>query len=292
MNKNFKCIGIIGNLHYSDVVSNSIMLYKWLTQKGYAVIIEKRIAQQSNLKQINYGNLEDIGLKADLAIIIGGDGNMLGAARKLSRYNIKLIGINRGKLGFLTDLNPANIKQELNNILQGNYFVDKRFLLETKIYNKKKIIKISHAINEVVVHPKKIAHMIEFEVYINNDFAFSQRSDGMIISTPTGSTAYSLSAGGPILMPALDAMILVPMFPHTLSARPLVINGNSIIKLRFSAAKQDLEISLDGQIILPLHNEENLLIYKSKNYLNLIHPNNYKYFDILSSKLGWSKKLF
>ena len=134
--------------------------------------------------------------------------------------------------------------------------------------------------------------MIEFEVYIDETFAFSQRSDGLIISTPTGSTAYSLSAGGPILTPSLDAITLVPMFPHTLSARPLVINSNSTIRLRFSHRRSDLEISCDSQIALPIQEGEDVLIRRSDYHLNLIHPKDYSYFNTLSTKLGWSKKLF
>lgn len=134
--------------------------------------------------------------------------------------------------------------------------------------------------------------MIEFEVYIDDKFAFSQRSDGLIIATPTGSTAYSLSAGGPILTPSLDAIALVPMFPHTLSARPLVINSSSTIRLKFSCITNDLEISCDSQIALPVQEGEEVLIRRSEHYLNLIHPKNYSYFNTLSSKLGWSKKLF
>lgn len=152
--------------------------------------------------------------------------------------------------------------------------------------------RISTAINEVVLHPGKVAHMIEFEVYIDEVFAFSQRSDGLIISTPTGSTAYSLSAGGPILTPSLDAITTVPMFPHTLSARPLVINGDSTIRLRFSHRCSDLEISCDSQIALPIRDGEDVLIRRCDYHLNLIHPKDYSYFNTLSTKLGWSKKLF
>ena len=143
----------------------------------------------------------------------------------------------------------------------------------------------------MVLHPGKVAHMIEFEVYIDEVFAFSQRSDGLIISTPTGSTAYSLSAGGPILTPSLDAITPVPMFLHTLSARPLVINGDSTIRLRFSHRCSDLEISCDSQIALPIRDGEDVLIRRCDYHLNLIHPKDYSYFNTLSTKLGWSKKI-
>ncbi len=158
------------------------------------------------LKSVRTGTLAEIGQQADLAVVVGGDGNMLGAARTLARYDIKVIGINRGNLGFLTDLDPDNAQQQLADVLEGHYISEKRFLLEAQVCQQDCQKRISTAINEVVLHPGKVAHMIEFEVYIDEIFAFSQRSDGLIISTPTGSTAYSLSAGGPILTPSLDAI--------------------------------------------------------------------------------------
>ena len=176
--------------------------------------------------------------------------------------------------------------------MHSHYISEKRFLLEAQVCQQDCQKRISTAINEVVLHPGKVAHMIEFEVYIDEVFAFSQRSDGLIISTPTGSTAYSLSAGGPILTPSLDAITLVPMFPHTLSARPLVINGDSTIRLRFSHRCSDLEISCDSQIALPIQDGEDVLIRRCDYHLNLIHPKDYSYFNTLSTKLGWSKKLF
>ena len=273
MNNHFKCIGIVGHPRHPTALTTHEMLYRWLCTKGYDVIVERQIAKELKLDNVQTGTLAEIGQKADLAVVVGGDGNMLGAARTLARYDISVIGINRGNLGFLTDLDPDNAHQQLADVLD----CQKR---------------ISTAINEVVLHPGKVAHMIEFEVYIDETFAFSQRSDGLIISTPTGSTAYSLSAGGPILTPSLDAITLVPMFPHTLSARPLVINSNSTIRLRFSHRRSDLEISCDSQIALPIQEGEDVLIRRSDYHLNLIHPKDYSYFNTLSTKLGWSKKLF
>ena len=258
----------------------------------FKVMVEQQIAQELQLKSVRTGTLAEIGQQADLAVVVGGDGNMLGAARTLARYDIKVIGVNRGNLGFLTDLDPDNAQQQLADVLEGHYISEKRFLLEAQVCQQDCQKRISTAINEVVLHPGKVAHMIEFEVYIDEIFAFSQRSDGLVISTPTGSTAYSLSAGGPILTPSLDAITLVPMFPHTLSARPLVINGDSTIRLRFSHRRSDLEISCDSQIALPIQEGEDVLIRRCDYHLNLIHPKDYSYFNTLSSKLGWSKKLF
>ena len=265
MKNHFKCIGIVGHPRHPTALTTHEMLWRWLSGKGYEVLVEQQIAHELQLSNVQTGTLAEIGQQADLAVVVGGDGNMLGAARTLARYDINVIGINRGNLGFLTDLDPDNALQQLADVLEGHYISEKRFLLEAQVCQQDCQKRISTAINEVVLHPGKVAHMIEFEVYIDEVFAFSQRSDGLIISTPTGSTAYSLSAGGPILTPSLDAITLVPMFPHTLSARPLVINGDSTIRLRFSQRCSDLEISCDSQIALPIQDGEDVLI------LSLIH---------------------
>ncbi len=292
MNKKFKCIGIVGHPRHPEALATHEMLYHWLKSKGYCVIVDRQVAKDIGLKDAQTGGLTEIGKQADLAVVVGGDGNMLGAARVLSRYDIKVIGINRGNLGFLTDLDPDNALQQLSEVLDGEYRNEQRFLLEAQVRRNGQKPRISTAINEVVLHPGKVAHMIEFEVYIDERFAFSQRSDGLIIATPTGSTAYSLSAGGPILTPNLDAIVLVPMFPHTLSARPLVISSESSIRLKFSQNSSDYEVSCDSQIVLPIQDGEDVIISRSKQKLNLIHPKDYNYFNILSTKLSWSKKMF
>ncbi|PPI88944.1 NAD(+) kinase [Candidatus Pantoea edessiphila] len=293
MKKYFNCIGIVGYLHPHSMISTHKTLWQWLTKKGYLVLVENKIAQKIAINNIKRKiTLTTIGKKADLAIVVGGDGNMLGAARVLAQYDIKVIGINRGNLGFLTDLDPSNALFQLSEVLKGNYFIENRFLLEAQIEKKSCCKHIGLAMNEVVLHSGLIAHMIEFEVYIDEVFAFAQRSDGLIISTPTGSTAYSLSAGGPILTPSLEAISLVPMFPHTLSIRPLVINSNSTIRVRFRHFHSNIQISFDSQIISSIKEGEDIIVFRSKNNLNLIHPNDYCYFNTLNSKLGWAKKLF
>ncbi|CAL4320696.1 NAD kinase [Buchnera aphidicola (Protaphis terricola)] len=292
MKQYFNCIGIVGYPRHSNAFLTHETLYKWLIKRGYKVFIEYNISKKLKLIQPNTATLLEIGKLCDLAIVIGGDGNLLSAARVLSYFNINIIGINQGNLGFLTDLNPDNRFKKLLEVLSGDYIIERRFLLDTKIYHKKKLYKSSIAINEVVLHPKNVAHMIEFQVYIDKKFAFSQRSDGLIISTPTGSTGYSLSAGGPIISTSLEAILLIPMFPHTLSARPLVIRSDSLICLKFSHLEKNLKISCDSQIVLPVNKNQYVLIRKSNYYLNLIHPKSYNYFQTLTSKLNWSKKFF
>ena len=167
MNNHFKCIGIVGHPRHPTALTTHEMLYRWLCTKGYEVIVEQQIAHELQLKNVKTGTLAEIGQLADLAVVVGGDGNMLGAARTLARYDIKVIGINRGNLGFLTDLDPDNAQQQLADVLEGHYISEKRFLLEAQVCQQDCQKRISTAINEVVLHPGKVAHMIEFEVYFD-----------------------------------------------------------------------------------------------------------------------------
>jgi NAD+ kinase len=294
MNKPFQVIGIIGKPRNHKAVQTHKELFNWLQAEGYTALIDDRLIDiLDEIPDNNFTSLLNIGEKADLAIVVGGDGNMLGAARVLSRFDISVVGVNRGNLGFLTDLNPEDFQDALRKVLQGQYLQEERFLLEAEVHRHEQIKSHNAALNEVVLHPGKIAHMIEFEVYIDDKFAFSQRSDGLIVSTPTGSTAYSLSGGGPILSPSLDAISIVPMFPHTLSSRPLVVDGNRRVKLVVAPDNRGTqEVSCDGQISLPVSPGDEIHIYKSPNVLRLIHPEDYSYYHVLRNKLGWSSKLF
>lgn len=294
MKKTFDVIAIIGKPRDQKAIQTHVDLYQWLTEKGYTVLIDDRLSNiLTDIPAENFASIVDVGDKADLAIVVGGDGNMLGAARVLSRFDIKVIGVNRGNLGFLTDLNPEDFKECLTKVLAGNYIEEQRFLLEAEIHRHGQVKSRNAALNEVVLHPGQVAHMIEFEVYIDTTFSFSQRSDGIIISTPTGSTAYSLSGGGPILSPSLNAISLVPMFPHTLSSRPIVVDSNKHIKLLIPPHNLGMqELSCDGQVSLPVSPGDEVHIYRSPSTLHLIHPEHYSYYHVLREKLGWSSKLF
>ncbi len=294
MSKPFEVIAIIGKPRDSKAIQTHKELYHWLLKEGYTVVIDDRLQEiLTDIDKKHFTSLVNIGKTADLAIVVGGDGNMLGAARVLSRFDISVIGVNRGNLGFLTVLDPEDFEQPLSNVFNGEYVEEGRFLLEAEVHRHGQIKSHNAALNEAVLHPGQVAHMIEFEVYIDDQFAFSQRSDGLIVSTPTGSTAYSLSGGGPILSSSLNAISLVPMFPHTLSSRPLVVDGNRRIKLLISPDNRGtLEISCDGQISLPVSPGDEIHIYQSPNVLRLIHPKDYNYYHVLRNKLGWSSKLF
>lgn len=293
MTQLYKTIGLIGKPQHEGAKATIEALHKFLRLNHYHVVVENSVAQSIDIKNMSVHSLPEIGELADLAIVVGGDGYMLGAARVLANYNIGVIGVNRGNLGFLTDLSPDDILDPLQAILKGESKSEQRFIIEAEVYRHGKLKSTNGAVNEAVLHAGKVANMIEFEVYIDNSFMFSQRSDGLIISTPTGSTAYSMSAGGPILTPNLNALSLVPMFPHTLTSRPIVVDGNSEIKLILANENsENLQVSCDGHVILSVMPGDEVIIKKSENSIRLIHPLDHDYFTVLRNKLSWGNKLY
>ncbi len=225
----------------------------------------------------------------DLILVVGGDGNLLSAARFAAPLNIPVLGINRGRLGFLTDISPAKLEQELQAILAGQFQEEKRFLLQIRLTDDQNRPVECLALNDIVLARGKQMHLVCFDVYIDQQFVTHYRSDGLIMATPTGSTAYALSAGGPIMHPQLDAMVMVPLFSHSLSSRPLVIGGLSKLEIKISQANEgDLQLSCDGHESYPVHPGQSLLIEKNPNTLRLLHPITYRYYDTLRIKLGWS----
>lgn len=289
----FKTIGLIAKTEHLEAKQTLLALYDFLKAQGMTLIIDQRIADDLPINGFECADLVGIGQHCDLAIVIGGDGYMLGAARVLSRFDIAVIGVNRGNLGFLTDLDPDNFEQPLLQVLQGKYQTEYRFLLEAQVHSHGHMKSTNTAVNEAVLHPDKIAHIIEFEVYVNDNFMLNQRADGLIISTPTGSTAYSLSGGGPILTPNLDAISLLPMFPHTLNSRPIVIDANSCVRLKIAESNNsEMQISCDSHVNLSVLPGDEVIIKKTEHELKLVHPENYNYFHVLQNKLGWGNKLY
>lgn len=291
MDKHFKTIGLIGKANHEETMQTVNELYKFLINEEVVVIVDEQIEEYVSDSQIESASLVDLGKRCDLAIVVGGDGNMLGAARVLSRFDVAVIGVNRGNLGFLTDLDPENFKSTLKSVLAGEFKTEMRFLLDVSVHRHQTVKASNSAVNEVVLHADKIAHMIEFEAYINNSFVFHQRSDGLIVSTPTGSTAYSLSGGGPIVHPDLNAISLIPMFPHTLSSRPLVVDADSEVRIVVSNSNDaQLQISCDSHIMLSVMPGDEIIIKKHPLGLRLIHPVAYDYYDVLRKKLNWGRQ--
>lgn len=289
----FQTVGLIGKPNHHGANQSLKALLNYLEKKGCRVLVEERVAHALDSAEFEVVDLVSIGKQAQLAIVVGGDGNMLGAARVLARFDVGVVGVNRGNLGFLTDISPDEIESQMDFIFDGKYETEQRFLLEVEVHRHGKIKSSNAAINEAVLHHTKVAHMMEFELYVGDKFVFTQRSDGLIIATPTGSTAYSLSGGGPILTPNLDALAIVPMFPHTLSSRPLVVDANSDIKLIISPENtESLQVSCDGHVVLAVMPGDEIHIKKNPSKLSLIHPQNYSYFHVLRTKLNWGTKLY
>ena len=289
----FKTIGLIGKTQHEKARDTLLECYDFLKENGFNVIIDQRIAGDLKLADIIIDDMVGIGSRCDLAIVIGGDGYMLGAARILARFDIDVIGVNRGNLGFLTDLSPNNFKKPLLEVLNGDYQKERRFLIEVEVHSHGQLKSCNTAVNEAVLHPSKIAQMIDFAVYVDNNFMINQRSDGLIVSTPTGSTAYSLSGGGPILTPKLDAFSIISMYPHPLNSRPIVIDANSEFRIEISQSNQsEIQISCDSHVNLSVLPGDRVIIRKTKHSLQLVHPKDYSYFYVLQKKLGWGNKLF
>jgi NAD+ kinase len=227
----------------------------------------------------------------DLIIVVGGDGSLISAARMAVEVNVPVTGISRGRLGFLTDISPDELETQLDAILGGNYTEEPRFLLQTRIYDNETTYFNGSSLNDVVLSRGNETHLIEFDVYIDQQFVSHYRSDGLILSTPTGSTAYALSAGGPIMHPQLNAIVIVPMFSHSLSSRPLVFHGDCQVDIRISTSNEhDLQISCDGHESRLVKPGQHVAIEKNKQQLRLLHPSEYNYYDTLRMKLGWGSK--
>jgi NAD+ kinase len=224
----------------------------------------------------------------DMAIAIGGDGTMLRAAHLLADFDIPLLGINRGRLGFLADIPSDSVVAHLEGILAGDYVEDHRFQLHCQVDRGGETLVKSDAFNDVVIQKWNIARLIELTTHVNKELLHSQRADGMIVASPTGSTAYALSGGGPILHPSLDALVIVPVCPHTLSNRPIVIDGNSLVEVVVGTPEiGHAQLTCDGEIVTELSTGDRVLIRKKNRRIRLIHPASHNHFNILRAKLQW-----
>lgn len=288
----FSKIGITGKPDSKAAAETIGQLCKQLVNSGKQVYIPKRNNSVMGIDNVEVIAFAELGQRCDLVIVVGGDGSMLKTARELIDSQIPLLGINRGHLGFLTDIRPSELETRIPPILDGNYTLETRFLLNAEVYREDKVIASSCAVNDVVLYPGKIARMIDFELYMDKQFVYSQRSDGLIVSTPTGSTAYALSGGGPIMAPECDSIVLVPMCPHTLTSRPITVNRQRVIDLIISESNPlSPQLSCDGQVIISLMPGDRIRIKQYPIEMHLVHPLDYDYFEVLRSKLRWGEKL-
>lgn len=284
----FKHIGIIGKYADTTVGDTLAALRDYLLERQIPALLDASTANFWPEHNMEVASREGLGQRCNLVIVVGGDGTMLNAARSLAQFTPALLGLNLGRLGFLTDVSPGEMEEKLGEILAGRYTEEDRYLLSCRIIRDGEEISKNDALNDVVVHKWDVARMIEVDTYINGTFVNTLRSDGLIVSTPTGSTAYALSGGGPILQPCLEAMVLVPICPHTMSNRPIVIDANNVVEIVVKGHDQShAQVSCDGQINLGLVAGDRIQIRRLEHTIRLIHPVDHDHFHILRAKLNW-----
>ena len=290
MDTNFKTIGIVGKYYGASAGGAVHRLADYLTARGHTVLIAAHTAEVCQIRDLKTATLNEIGKSADLAVVMGGDGTLLNVARTLVDYRVPMIGINQGRLGFLADVSVDTMFSTLDEMLAGEYIAEDRILLTASVERHDDVLYATYAFNDVVVSKSTLGRLIEFEVYIDNQFVYSQRADGLVVASPTGSTAYALSAGGPILHPTLEAFVLTPICPHTLSARPIAVNSRSEIEVNLIHA-DDARVHFDGQQHADMQVGDRVVIHRARNTVRLLHPENHNYYDTLRQKLHWGEKL-
>lgn len=301
----FHRVGLLGRAGKRSVVETLNELIALLDERQLPIIIDTETAAIEGIC-IDFDKTDDNPVKivprhkiaehCDLAIVVGGDGSMLQVASVLAGTDVPVLGINRGRLGFLADVNPDELVEKVSQVLDGDYWLVERFLLAFKIVQNdqdgkptNQVVHDDVALNDIVLHAGKSIHTIDFKLKINGMDVYRQHADGLIVATPTGSTAYSLSAGGPIIHPTLDAICVVPMHPHTLSSRPLVVAGSSHVAINIHKDNRTQPmVGADGKTSVPLHNDQTLLIAKHDKKLLLLHPEGYSFYQACRTKLNWN----
>lgn len=288
----FERIGLIAKSGAVEIRDTLSYLVQYLQDRKRSIIVDECCAEILGRDDLDMIPAKEIGGHCDLVIAIGGDGTILKAAHKLSEQQVPLLGINLGRLGFLADIPADAIAEHLDAILDGHYDEDERYLLQATVSRKGDIINESEAINDLIIQKWNTARLIEFDTHINGTLVNNQRSDGLIVATPTGSTAYALSSGGPILHPRLDAILLVPICPHNLSNRPIVVDGSAQIEISVVTQESgQARLTADGESEVELAPGDRILITKKDKSIHLIHPANYEHFRLLRNKLHWGREL-
>lgn len=283
-----KTIVIVGKYLATGITKSISEIASFLTTYGHTVVFEEVTA--NNIRLPGYASMttEEIGQHADAAIVVGGDGTVLSIARQLAPYGVPLIGINQGRLGFMTDISLDRMIPALTEMLEGHYESESRILLEAEVIRHGQSIFKTRALNDVVVSRGSAAGMVELCVNVNGRFMSNQRSDGLIVSTPTGATAYALSAGGPILYPSLSGLVLVPIAPHALSNRPIVIPDDVEITIQITGGR-DVSATFDMQGLTSLEVDDTIIIHRSSHKITFLHPAGWSYYDTLRQKLHWNE---
>ena len=291
MNNTFHTIGLISKAGDPGVADTVATLAADLGKRGLKVILDTSAAAHFAQPAEPVMKRAELARECDLAIVVGGDGTMLNAARSLAEADVPVLGVNLGRLGFLADVSPDEMQERLDEILSGQYEEERRSLIHASVIRGGQTVSESDALNDAVIHKWDIARMIEVDTLIDRRFLNSLRADGLIVSTPTGSTAYALSGGGPILDPALEALVLVPICPHTLSNRPIVVSDQVEIEIVLQGDDTTrAQITCDGQVNFGLVAGDRVIIRRKEHDLRLIHPQQHDHFDIMRKKLRWAEQ--
>jgi NAD+ kinase len=286
----FRSVGLVGKHGQHTIASAVHQLARFIRSRGHEVILAVQTADVLGIEDFPAKSLVELAPEVDAIIVFGGDGTMLSIARTLVNTGAPLIGVNQGRLGFLTDITVEAMYDAVAEILSGQYVAEDRILLKAQVRRAGAVVCESVAFNDVVVGKGGMGRLIDMVIAINGEFVYTQRSDGLIVTTPTGTTAYSLSAGGPIVHPTLEAVAIVPICPHTLTARPIVVSSESRIEIRLNQT-DDARVHFDGQESFDLQSGDQVWITRASRPVTLLHPHSYSYYDTLREKLLWGKKL-
>jgi NAD+ kinase len=284
----FKKIALVGKYQAEGFAHMLSELAKTLKSLGCEVYLESETAENSALTNLRSIKTSDFQGQIDLVIVLGGDGTMLGVARQIAGMDVPLIGINMGTLGYMTDIPLKDVQSVLGEMLNGHFTEDIRHLLEAEVLRGQKVIGNGLALNDVVVNRSGISGMLELTVHVNDQFMYNQRSDGLIVATPTGSTAYAMSAGGPILHPSVAGVVLAPIAPHSLSNRPIVLSNDSTIFIELIGGK-DVSVNFDMQALTHLQIGDKIKISRSQKTVTLLHPIDHSEYKALRQKLHWNE---
>ncbi|HWQ37368.1 MAG TPA: NAD kinase [Burkholderiales bacterium] len=286
----FQQVALIGKYKSPEIAEPLLKLAAFLEQRGVHVMLDPLTAAHIGRNRYEVLPLEQIGQRAELAIVIGGDGTMLNIARTLAPYDVALVGVNQGRLGFLTDLSIETMFESLGSMLAGKFITERRMLLQSEVVSGSQTTQRVLAFNDVAVNKGAEGSLIEIEVRIDGCFVYNLRSDGLIVASPTGSTAYALSSGGPILHPSLNLIALVPVSPHTLSNRPIVVGPDAAVEITVHKGA-DARVHFDSHSHFELKERDKVIVRRCPHPIRLLHPPDHDYYHMLREKLHWSETL-
>lgn len=286
-------VGVVVKPNQPEALKTTCHLIEWLDEHGITLVgtpeLDLRRIQIETGCKMEIVAPEKLAASVDLIVVLGGDGTMIGTARIIGDYDVPVVGINYGTLGYLAEFRVEEMYAALEAVFSGDYELDTRVRLSVELVRGEEVLMHNRVLNDVVINKSALARIIELEAYMNGQLISSFRADGLIISTPTGSTAYNLSAGGPVIYPSMNALVITPICPFTLSDRPLVVPDTALIELRLSTQKEEVVLTLDGQVGVPLEADQRVLIRKSLTTFKIVQPKDRNYFEVLREKLRWGK---